>query len=121
MAPPGPNGTDPLVPTPPLCRAAEGSRPDIRVAMREITLSQTPTLFGGEDNPPVTVYDPFRPLHRSECPHRPGDRPGAAACALGRGTRRHRTAGAAERSEEHTSELQSLMRNSYAVFCLKKK
>src|SRR3546814_1535068 len=30
-------------------------------------------------------------------------------------------AGAAERSEEHTSELQSLMRISYAVFCLKKK
>src|SRR3546814_3607488 len=33
--------------------------------------------------------------------------------------RRLRLAGA--RSEEHTSELQSLMRNSYAVFCLKKK
>src|SRR3546814_9825549 len=30
-------------------------------------------------------------------------------------------AGAARRSEEHTSELQSLMRISYAVFCLKKK
>src|SRR3546814_7159088 len=29
--------------------------------------------------------------------------------------------GKAERSEEHTSALQSLMRNSYAVFCLKKK
>src|SRR3546814_5562361 len=29
--------------------------------------------------------------------------------------------GQAERSEEHTSELQSLMRISYAVFCLKKK
>src|SRR3546814_4656219 len=28
---------------------------------------------------------------------------------------------APERSEEHTSELQSLMRISYAVFCLKKK
>src|SRR3546814_10705659 len=28
---------------------------------------------------------------------------------------------AANRSEEHTSELQSLMRSSYAVFCLKKK
>src|SRR3546814_9707840 len=27
----------------------------------------------------------------------------------------------ARRSEEHTSELQSLMRSSYAVFCLKKK
>src|SRR3546814_10302120 len=30
-------------------------------------------------------------------------------------------AAAADRSEEHTSELQSLMRISYAVFCLKKK
>src|SRR3546814_7195619 len=30
-------------------------------------------------------------------------------------------ADAADRSEEHTSELQSLMRISYAVFCLKKK
>src|SRR3546814_3927261 len=29
--------------------------------------------------------------------------------------------GAGNRSEEHTSELQSLMRISYAVFCLKKK
>src|SRR3546814_1687511 len=29
--------------------------------------------------------------------------------------------GAGDRSEEHTSELQSLMRISYAVFCLKKK
>src|SRR3546814_7165044 len=29
--------------------------------------------------------------------------------------------GRADRSEEHTSELQSLMRTSYAVFCLKKK
>src|SRR3546814_7111282 len=34
--------------------------------------------------------------------------------------RRHRIDGV-ERSEEHTSELQSLMRISYAVFCLKKK
>src|SRR3546814_3711488 len=29
--------------------------------------------------------------------------------------------GGSDRSEEHTSELQSLMRISYAVFCLKKK
>src|SRR3546814_2508873 len=34
--------------------------------------------------------------------------------------RRRITAGAS-RSDEHTSELQSLMRSSYAVFCLKKK
>src|SRR3546814_8351251 len=32
-----------------------------------------------------------------------------------------RLAGLTRRSEEHTSELQSLMRISYAVFCLKKK
>src|SRR3546814_1879374 len=32
-----------------------------------------------------------------------------------------RTSWASSRSEEHTSELQSLMRISYAVFCLKKK
>src|SRR3546814_1425178 len=31
------------------------------------------------------------------------------------------TRGQVKRSEEHTSELQSLMRISYAVFCLKKK
>jgi phosphomethylpyrimidine synthase len=39
----------------------EGSRPDLRVAMREITQSQTPTLFGGEENPPISVYDPSGP------------------------------------------------------------
>src|SRR3546814_8765132 len=33
----------------------------------------------------------------------------------------HAVAGAGGRSEEHTSELQSLMRISYAVFCLNKK
>src|SRR3546814_9424551 len=32
----------------------------------------------------------------------------------------HWRRGLSQRSEEHTSELQSLMRNSYAVFCLKK-
>src|SRR3546814_9822104 len=35
--------------------------------------------------------------------------------------RRDEWFGRGERSEEHTSELQSLMRISYAVFCLKKK
>src|SRR3546814_3473082 len=37
------------------------------------------------------------------------------------GRQRTRRSVEALRSEEHTSELQSLMRNSYAVFCLKKK
>ena len=39
----------------------EGSRPDIRVPMREITLTDTPTGFGGEKNAPVLVYDTSGP------------------------------------------------------------
>lgn len=39
----------------------QGSRPDLRVPMREIALTPTPTLFGGEDNPPLTVYDTSGP------------------------------------------------------------
>src|SRR3546814_6831199 len=44
--------------------------------------------------------------------------PAAIVLARGRPFRRCRRS---SRSEEHTSELQSLMRISYAVFCLKKK
>src|SRR3546814_1817574 len=66
-----------------------------------------------------------------------GDEPGLAQLALQRlvvldqrardaqadrtGLAGGATAGDGDRSEEHTSELQSLMRISYAVFCLKKK
>src|SRR3546814_7690363 len=51
---------------------------------------------------------------RDPAGHEPGsDRPDADGSATRRGAR-------AARSEEHTSELQSLMRISYAVFCLKK-
>src|SRR3954466_12067889 len=35
----------------------EGSRPDIRVPMREISQSDTSASFGGEANPPIHVYD----------------------------------------------------------------
>ena len=38
-----------------------GSRPDIRVPMREIRQSDTPTARGIEKNPPVTVYDTSGP------------------------------------------------------------
>src|SRR3546814_4629560 len=65
------------------------------------------------------------PAARQECLPRP--RPYAET--QGAGTAARLLAGEAfqqgpdprDRSEEHTSELQSLMRNSYAVFCLKKK
>ncbi|WP_028875584.1 phosphomethylpyrimidine synthase ThiC [Teredinibacter turnerae] len=39
----------------------EGSRSDIRVPMREISLADTPTEFGGEQNRPVRVYDTSGP------------------------------------------------------------
>src|SRR3546814_6087474 len=74
--------------------------------------------------------------HRT-APHRTAPHRTAPACAIARGSRgrtvqhirggRFRAAvargqpGQRNRSEEHTSELQSLMRISYADFCLKKK
>jgi phosphomethylpyrimidine synthase len=39
----------------------QGSRPDIRVPFREILLSDTPSAFGVEKNPPVVVYDTSGP------------------------------------------------------------
>src|SRR3546814_998705 len=76
--------------------------------------------------------DPAQPAHADDAGRRTGrgDRAGdlvgvpAAEGAGRRGAGRpERRAGDARRgrSEEHTSELQSLMRISYAVFCLKKK
>src|SRR3546814_3941217 len=60
--------------------------------------------------------------HGSPLPGRSSWRPSRSAAAflsgrVDRGSGHGKTA----RSEEHTSELQSLMRISYAVFCLKKK
>src|SRR3546814_7032418 len=57
------------------------------------------------------IYDPRQgQVRRLRHDHQPGDAPPRQP---------QRQAGF--RSEEHTSELQSLMRTSYAVFCLKKK
>ncbi|MGB5540471.1 MAG: phosphomethylpyrimidine synthase ThiC, partial [Gammaproteobacteria bacterium] len=39
----------------------QGSRPDIRVPMREIHQADTPASFGVEQNPPITVYDTSGP------------------------------------------------------------
>jgi len=43
-----------------------GSRPDLRVPMREITQSDTPTQLGGEVNPPIYVYDTSGPYSDPE-------------------------------------------------------
>src|SRR3546814_2869549 len=72
-----------------------------------------------------------RPLHRSIAAKAVGIF-WLASCGNGRSARwfltrrafparNYRSADPVGRSEEHTSELQSLMRISYAVFCLKKK
>src|SRR3546814_4492333 len=75
---------------------------------------------------PVGVGDAVRGLDGGDVPRRalaPGAGPqpvrSAPAGAVRVDVRPGR--GGRERSEEHTSELQSLMRISYAVFCLKKK
>ncbi len=39
----------------------EGSRPDLRVPMREIEQAETPASFGAEINPPIAVYDTSGP------------------------------------------------------------
>ena len=39
----------------------EGSRPDLRVGMREIRQADTPASMGAETNPPITVYDTSGP------------------------------------------------------------
>ncbi|HUX26620.1 MAG TPA: phosphomethylpyrimidine synthase ThiC, partial [Burkholderiales bacterium] len=39
----------------------EGSRPDIRVPMREISQADTPASFGAEKNPPIYAYDTSGP------------------------------------------------------------
>src|SRR3546814_3212871 len=78
-----------------------------------------PRALGGED----IAFD-LAPAGAAELGGPVGRRPAARVqYALPR--QRHfgidEDAGRARRSEEHTSELQSLMRISYAVFCLKKK
>src|SRR3546814_3573962 len=54
-------------------------------------------------------------------PAKVGQSEGRFAVAAVLGAQQRKQRGVLRRSEEHTSELQSLMRISYAVFCLKKK
>src|SRR3546814_18157164 len=74
---------------------------------RTDTLFPYTTLFRSTSAPPDRDPD-----HRRQCVYRhPRQQPRPCRHARGK----------LFRSEEHTSELQSLMRISYAVFCLKKK
>src|SRR3546814_2215601 len=68
-----------------------------------ISPSSTPTCRNAASASPVSSWPPRCCSRRTQPLPTPRSRPRSP------------------RSEEHTSELQSLMRNSYAVFCLKKK
>src|SRR3546814_3371222 len=99
------------------------------MTLRPPRSTRTDTLF-----PYTTLFRScatFAPNRRRSCPQktricRPGiSCPAMRAGPVTRWTGDGRTGESARRkparSEEHTSELQSLMRISYAVFCLKKK
>src|SRR3546814_6491684 len=89
--PPRSTRTDTLFPYTTLFRSAEGDGACRRLTKTEVLTSFVPTL--------ATVR--LAVVRRCDC-------------TMG-------GSGSTGRSEEHTSELQSLMRISYAVFCLKKK
>src|SRR3546814_3276551 len=63
----------------------------------------------------------FKKLRHSQPPHPLSRTRSGYRCCDRSSSRPGRRAARLSRSEEHTSELQSLMRISYAVFCLKKK
>src|SRR3546814_2863234 len=100
--PPRPTRTDTLFPYTTLFRSSDG-----------VTLTIVAAVNGPAVAPSVRSID-------TDCPS-----PVAAALFSATGTEpitlTVTVAGADRRSVEHTSELQSLMRISYAVFCLKQK
>src|SRR3546814_2883992 len=101
---------------------------------RTDTLFPYTTLFRSPECPPIPPPDrtsstPLPPPSRPRCCRNPCRRrywstsgPSGAGHARRWGrSSRNWPPNSTARSEEHTSELQSLMRISYAVFCLKKK
>src|SRR3546814_4367001 len=88
---------------------------------RTDTLFPYTTLFRSAAGAPAWSHRPRCP-GEYPCDRAPAPESAAAHRRHPAGDRRNRSARAqGPRSEEHTSELQSLMRISYAVFCLKKK
>src|SRR3546814_1367644 len=87
---------------------------------RTDTLFPYTTLFRSAFHDPYKINRVAAAIAR-EAIETVGPRPNRKGRVLivmtGQAASRHAT----RRSEEHTSELQSLMRTSYAVFCLKKK
>src|SRR3546814_6168792 len=99
--------TDTLLPYTTRVRSHEALARHLRLASARAAPRRTPTVATGRS--PASWFDLPRAADGTT---RVARRASSNVWAL------RRSAG---RSEEHTSELQSLMRISYAVFCLKKK
>src|SRR3546814_15628789 len=116
--PPGSTRTDTLFPYTTLFRSYYHAAADYKVAQGHITCVILPRP--GACSEPGISMTVSRPGHASDGP--PTSSPHAGSCAPTVSDQAVRQSGFTPiRSEEHTSELQSLMRISYAVFCLKKK
>src|SRR3546814_2495797 len=76
-----------------------------------------PCLSGRASTPVAVIARSIRPVSQGPPPCHDDNAPSPSVTPLSAGTSRS----IAGRSEEHTSELQSLMRISYDVFCLEKK
>src|SRR3546814_3785823 len=103
--PPRSTRTDTLFPYTTLCRSADGTLLYIGVEKGQAAKVNDIIAIVGEEGTDVTPLLKQKAGKKSESAAKAdekGDKPTAA------------------RSEEHTSELQSQMRISYAVFCLKK-
>src|SRR3546814_6051576 len=86
---------------------------EVRRLLAQVARSQASVLITGPSGSGKEVV--------ARCLHRISSRSDNSFVAVNCGAIPRELLESELRSEEHTSELQSLMRNSYAVFCLKKK
>src|SRR3546814_9225126 len=84
---------------------------------RKAILAKGACAYCGSASGPFHI-DHVKPFSRGGSNHRSNLKLACRDCNL---SKSNKPLSKWRRSEEHTSELQSLMRNSYAVFCLKKK
>src|SRR3546814_2931417 len=99
-------------------------QPSEAIRLLEVGAREERTFYGqlslaqlGEDSPLSWRPPPLDDAQVKKLMQIPAVRRAAALSEIGEAALADREM----RSEEHTSELQSLMRSSYAVFCLKKK
>src|SRR3546814_3084475 len=109
LRPPRSTRTDTLFPYPTLFRS---SAPPAAPAALAYSSSEAPLRYGGSPRPAAARRPVFFRIDSLRGAARAERRPWHSLALPDK---------APGRSEEHTSELQSLMRISYAVFCLQKK